>query len=91
MNRLLALGLVVALASGAYAGGNPDVRIYIDFDPTDYVHSIEPLIYTMFDAYVCLDTVVGGVACVSFAMNDPVASCPGVVAAAVWYSYVFSP
>lgn len=91
MMRVAIAGLVVALACGAWAGGNPDVRIYIDFDPPNYVHEIQPELYSIPRAYVCLDRVGGGVAAISFAMNDPLATCPGVLAAATWTSYIFSP
>ena len=83
MNRLLALGLVL-LACSAHAGGNPDIRIYIDFDPPNYVHEIMPEQYTTFDAYVCLDQVGEGVTCASFRLPDLVEECPGVIATGSW-------
>ena len=84
MTRLAIVALVVAVACTGHAGGNPDVRIYIDFDPPNYVHEIQPEIYTPFEAYVCLDNVVDGITCVSFRMNDPLVDCAGVSAVATW-------
>jgi len=90
MSRLLALGLVAVLAVGAHAGGNEGVRIYIDFDPPNYVHEAYPVPYTLVDAYVCLDTLGDGVSSVSFALLDPAASCPDVIGVATWTSLFFS-
>ena len=82
MSRLLALGLVVVLASVVSAGGNPDVRIYIDFDPPNYVHELPaPTPYTTIHAYVCLDQLDEGVTMLSFRMDDLMEACPGVFAA----------
>ena len=83
MSRLIAAGLVVALVCTAHAGGNPDVRIYIDFDPPNYVHEIPaPALYTTIEAYVCLDQLDEGVMLLSFRMDDPLEACPGVFATA---------
>ncbi len=90
MSRLLALGLVVVLATGVHAGGNAGVRIYIDFDPPNYVHQADPAPYTWIDAYVWLDSLEEGVSAVSCALPDLVASCPDVIAAATWTSLFFS-
>jgi len=38
MNRLVAMAVVLLVASGALAGGNPNVVAYIDFDPPNRVH-----------------------------------------------------
>lgn len=91
MSRLLVAAALVAVACSAYAGGNPDVRIYIDFDPPNYVHAIEAQLYTTIEAYVCLDNVGEGVTSVSFAMNDPSSDCPGVVVAPSWVPYLMPP
>ena len=91
MSRLLVAGFVVLLACAAYAGGNPDVRIYFDFDPPNYTHEIEADLYTTVDAYVCLDHVGEGITVVSFAMNDPSEDCPGVVAVLGWSPYLAPP
>ncbi len=84
MRCLLWVGAVVALACSAYAGGNPDVRIYFDFDPPNYVHSIEPEIYSTVNAYVCVDQLGEGVSSVAFRLADPTTSCPGVFAPPSW-------
>lgn len=91
MVRLLAAGLVLALACNAQAGGNPDIRVYIDFDPPNYVHEIEAEIYTVVEAHVCLDRIGDGFTSISFAMNNPAADCPGVVAAASYVTLLMPP
>jgi hypothetical protein len=78
MNRLLVLGLVVLLAGSAHAGGNPGVRIYIDFDPPNYMHSISPEPYSDVEAYICLDNLGIGMINVSFALTDLEAEYPGL-------------
>ena len=91
MSRLLVVVALVSLACSAHAGGNPDVRIYIDFDPPNYVHEIEPAPYTTIDAYVCLDEIGEGLTAVSFMLSYPPIDCPGVVATAAWVSYWITP
>jgi len=81
MIRLIAAGVILSLACGAQAGGNPDIRMYIDFDPPNYVHEVQPELYTTFEAHVCIDRIGEGVSVVSFAMNDVTEDCLGVVAA----------
>ena len=88
MNRLLAVVLVALLACSAHAGGNPDVRAYIDFDPPNYVHAISPELYTTVEAYLCLDSIGEGVTCVSFMMERPDEACPGVLVGG-GYEYFF--
>jgi len=57
MRCVLAVALVAAVACGtAWAGDNPDIRIYLDVDPPNYVHRIDPDVNDMFDVYICLDT-----------------------------------
>ena len=80
MNRLLVLGLLVVLTSSAHAGGNPGVRIYIDFDPPNYMHSISPEPYSTVEAYICLDNLSTGMTSVSFAMTDLEVEYPGLCA-----------
>jgi len=87
MHRLLILLLVVFVSTTAYAGGNPGVRIYVDFDPPNYVHEIAPTPYTTISAYVCLDHVSIGVTGVCFRMEDPAVGCPGVCVASSWVPY----
>ena len=74
----------MVLVSSAHAGSNPDVRIYIDYAPPNYVHDIAPDLYTSFNAYVCLDQVEGGVICISFRVTDLMAEHPGVVGSQSW-------
>ena len=84
MNRLLVAGLVIMLTCTAHAGGNPDIRIYIDFDPPNYVHEIAPEPYTSFDAYVCLDQVDEGVTCVALGLTDLREEHASVIGADSW-------
>lgn len=81
MIRLLALGLVLFLVSSAQAGGNPGARIYIDFDPPNYVHSISPEPYSAVEAYICVDNLGAGLTCVSFALTDLEVEHPGMCVA----------
>jgi hypothetical protein len=75
---------ILAAASAAWSGGNPDVRIYIDFDPPNYVHECTPEPYQTFNAYVCLDQLDSGMIAVSFRLNDVMVDCPGVFAPPQW-------
>ena len=52
--------LVCFLFSVAIAGQNPDVRIYLDFDPPNGVTRIDPEPYSLFDVYVVLDCFGAG-------------------------------
>jgi hypothetical protein len=45
MRTFLALLMVAALAVPAFAGGNPCVRSYIDFDPPNHLHEYIPMPY----------------------------------------------
>jgi hypothetical protein len=78
VNRLLVVALVGLVASSAHAGGNPGVRIYIDFDPPNYMHSIVPEPYSEVEAYICLDNLSTGMTSVSFAMTDLQVEYPGL-------------
>jgi hypothetical protein len=55
MKRLLIAMVIMAFATTAFAGANPDVRIYLDADPNNHIHEIHPLPSETFDVYVCLD------------------------------------
>jgi len=68
MKRLLVAALVLAFAVPALAqdGLNPQVRMYIDFAPPDYVHAVDPAIYTSVPAYVMADCLGEGFTTVSF-------------------------
>ncbi len=81
MKRLTLATLVLLWASGALAGGNPDVIAYVDFDPPNRVHECSPVPYETFSAYICLGDLDEGVTAVSFALNDVMAEYPGCIAA----------
>lgn len=56
MRLIIAALTVLAICPAAWAGDNPCLRLYIDFDPPNQVHAIgevEP--YTTYDAYLCAD------------------------------------
>jgi len=87
MNRLLTAGLLLLFACSAHAGGNPNVRAYIDFDPPNYVHAISPALYATVEAYLCLDNVEEGVTSISFTMQRPDEACPGVFIGGNWQDF----
>ena len=80
MKRLLIVGLAMLVAATAFAGGNPAVRAYIDFDPPNQVHAAMPAPYSTFQAYVCFDNIEMGLTSASFYVTDPTVACPGVFA-----------
>ncbi len=84
MNHLLLTGLPVAMGVPASPGGNPGVRVYIDFDPPNYVFEYSPTPGEQFDAYVCVDRLTEGMMSVSLRMDDPMTACPGVFAEVGW-------
>ena len=55
MKALLAALMIAAFAMTAFAGTNPDIRIYLDVDPPFGVHEVHPEPGATFDVYVCLD------------------------------------
>jgi hypothetical protein len=55
MKRLLIAVAILAFAAAAYAGMNPDIRIYLDVDPPNVVNEIHPDASATFNVYVCLD------------------------------------
>jgi hypothetical protein len=55
MKKALLSLLMIAFAATAFAGANPQIRIYIDGDPNNMVHEVEPAPGAVFDVYVCLD------------------------------------
>ncbi len=59
MRTLLAFLLVVAIAVPAFAGDNPAIQMYVDFEDGGYVHRADPAMYTAFDAFFMVDTFVG--------------------------------
>jgi hypothetical protein len=51
MRISLSIVLVVLLAASALAGQNPECKVYVDFDPPNMVHRVDPLPYTVVTAY----------------------------------------
>ena len=80
MKRLLIAGAVMLVATMAFAGGNPNVVGYIDFDPPNRVHEVMPAPYTTATAYICFGDLDMGLAGCSFMVNDVGVTCPGVFA-----------
>jgi len=70
--------MVMLVAVTAFAGGNPNVKGYIDFDPPNRVHSYMPAAYETFNAYICFGDLDMGLAGCSFMINDVLLDCPGV-------------
>ena len=75
---LLVCVLVLAMAAAAGAGGNPYVRCYIDFDPPNMVHWVQPEPGTTVDAYICLSELEMGMTVLSFRVTDIMTEYPGV-------------
>ena len=87
MSRVLIFLLVMLPAFVAQAGGNPGVRAYFDFDPPNYVHSLEAWpAYTTVTAYLCVDSLQEGMTAFAFRMEHPADSNPGVLATGGWSS-----
>ena len=82
--RIIATLTLLLCAGVALAGQNPGARVYIDFDPPNYVHQVSPPLYTVVDAYICVDELSGGAMAVCLRTDDPEASCAGVVGLATW-------
>ena len=75
--------MVAALCVPAFAGGNPDVQIYISFDQTGAgapVHQYTMVPYTYFSAYICVTELDMGFTGVSFALTDLDTENPGMFA-----------
>jgi hypothetical protein len=60
MRALLAVLMIAAFALTAFAGTNPNVRIYLEAEPNAHVHEVHPLADETFDVYVCLDCFGAG-------------------------------
>ena len=82
MRVLLVIGLTLSIAVTAFAGGNPLVSAYIDFDPPNRLHAYMPAPYETFNAYICFGNLDQGTTGASFFIADPGAVCPGVFAPA---------
>ena len=80
MRTFLTVLMVAAIAVPALAGGNPNVVAYIDFDPPNRIHAVDPAPYSTFNAYVCFGDLDMGLTSASFAIQDPLVSCPGAFA-----------
>jgi len=75
MKRALIALTVLALAVPAFAGVNPNVRMFVTTDPTGYVHSAPDAVAgSVVPVYVCLDCLGdygegGGITGVSLALD----------------------
>ena len=80
--RSVVVFVVLAMAAAACAGMNPDVKIYVSFDPSGSpVHSIETELYTACDTYIVLSDLDGGTAEVALRLSNPTLEYPGVLVA----------
>jgi hypothetical protein len=57
---LLSLLLIALIAGAAFAAENPDIRIFLDADPPNLVHRVDPVASGTFDVYVVLDCFGNG-------------------------------
>ena len=83
MKRLLIVGMVLAIASMAFAGGNPNVKAYVSFDQTGAgaeIHQYTMTQYVGFDAYFVFSDLDMGLTVVSFMINNPMVEYPGLFA-----------
>ncbi len=83
MKRLLIIGMVLAMACTAFAGGNPDVQAYVSFDQSGaggLVHNYDMTMYVGFNAYFCFTELDMGLTVTTFRINDPTTEYPGVFA-----------
>ncbi len=55
MRILIVMCVVLITSLAAVAGQNPNVRVYVSFDPDAYVPSIVPELYTTFSGYIVMD------------------------------------
>ena len=73
MRMILAFLMVAALCVPAFAGGNPDVQLYISFDQSGLggeTHTFTTAPYVYFGAYLCVKELGEGFTSVSFAITD---------------------
>ena len=80
MKYLALTVLTLLIACAAFAGGNPGVATYIDFDPPNRLHYVTPALYTAVVAYICFGDLPMGLAGCSFRVTDVGVECPGVFA-----------
>ncbi len=67
MRTLLAVLMIVAIAVPAFAGGNPNINLYVTFDQAGQVSRLDPTPYTLGNAYVCATVIGDGFTTLSFA------------------------
>ena len=92
MRYIVSVLLVLALTVPAFAGGNPDVQIYISFDQTGaggLVHEYTMIPYTYFTAYVCVTELGDGFTGVTFKLTDLDTENPGMFQFAPVFSTPF--
>jgi hypothetical protein len=80
MRAIAIAALICLMASITYAGGNPNVKGYIDFDPPNMVHEAMPVPFTTVNAYICFTDLDMGLTSASFMVTDVATVCPGVFA-----------
>lgn len=78
MRIAIAFLALLALAGAVSAGGNPGVTAYIDFDPPNFVHRIQPEPGATVHAYVCFSDLSMGLTTVCFRLTDAVSEYPDV-------------
>jgi len=69
MKRLLLVVLMVAVAVPALAGSNPGIQMYVTFDAGTMVSRVDPVPYTLGNAYICMSEIGAGFTTVSFATD----------------------
>jgi len=74
MRALITVLLIFLTSFVAVAGENPSVRLYVSFDPYGYVSSIEPVPYSIYNAYVWVDCLgdefsAGGISSLFFRVD----------------------
>jgi hypothetical protein len=80
MKTLLTIVAIAALATTAFAGGNPGVEMYISFDQSGAGAEVFSGSVTdpgFYNAYVCMTNITQGVTAVRFRMTDLVNVYPG--------------
>ncbi len=87
MKHVLIVGLVLAMAVTAFAGGNPNVKAYISFDQTGaggLIHEYMMTQYVGYNAYFCLTDLDLGMTTVSFMLTDPMVVAVVAATASSW-------
>jgi hypothetical protein len=56
MRALLFVSLALLTATTAFAGQNPNITMYVDFDPPNYDFRGDPTANSTIDVYLCCDT-----------------------------------